>query len=303
MSGKALRLLRVELVVSDLSASTAFYRDALGFEPAGKPREAGPDYLAALDLGGAGATLQRMRLGAQEIELVAFAAPGRPYPPDSTSYDLWFQHLAIVAGDIAAAQARVAAQGGATAITEGGPQTLPESSGGVQAWKFRDPDGHPLELLAFPPGGGPDAWREVARDALTAGYDHSAISVAEAGRSASFYETLLGLHRVAQGVNRGPEQERLDDAPDDVVDVVALATRDAATPHLELLGYRQPRGRPMPPDFRADDIAATRLVFETDEIPALAKALGVEDRLVGPGSPYLLARDPDGHLLLFAEPF
>lgn len=35
---------------------------------------------------------------------------------------------------------------------------LPESSGGVTAFKFRDPDGHPLELLAFPDGKVPSRW-------------------------------------------------------------------------------------------------------------------------------------------------
>ena len=303
MSGKALRLLRVGITVADLARVGAFYRDALGFEPVGDPREAGPDYTAALGLPDARATVLRMRLGAQGIELAAFTPPGRPCPEGSTSTDLWFQHIAIVVGDMAAAHARVVAHGGATAITEGGPQRLPASSGGVTAWKFRDPDGHPLELIDFPPGGGPEAWRSISRSALTVGIDHSAISVADAGRSAAFYKDVLGLSLASKGVNRGPEQEQLDAVPGDVVDVVALAPADAATPHVELLGYREPRGRPIPAGLRASDVAATRLVFETGEIPALAKALGVEDRLVGPGVPYLLGRDPDGHLLVFVEPF
>lgn len=302
-SGKALRLLRVGLTVTDLARAAAFYEGALGFEAAGEPRDAGSDFTAALGLEGAHATVQRMRLGAQEIVLTAFTPPGRPYPPDSTSCDLWFQHIAIVVGDMAAAHARVVAHGGATPISEGGPQRLPPASGGVTAWKFRDPDGHPLELIAFPPGSGPEAWRGIDRDALTVGLDHSAISVADAGRSAAFYEGALGLGRVSQQVNRGPEQERLDGLPSDVVDVVALAPADEATPHVELLGYHVPRGRPIPPGMRANDVAASRLVFETNDLPTLAAALGMEDGVASPGAPYLLARDPDGHLLLFVEPF
>lgn len=303
MSGRALRLLRVGITASDLARAAAFYEGALGFAPAGEPREAEPGFTAALGLEGAQATVQRLRLGAQEIELAAFMPPGRPYPPDSTSYDLWFQHVAVVVGDMAAAHARVVAHGGATPITEGGPQRLPPSSGGVTAWKFRDPDGHPLELIAFPPGGGPEAWRGIPRDALTVGLDHSAISVADAGRSAAFYEGALGLGRASQQVNRGPAQERLDAAPGDTVDVVALAPPDAATPHVELLGYQVPRGRPIPSGLRASDVAATRLVFETDDLPALALTLGVEGRVASPGATHLLASDPDGHLLLFFEPF
>ena len=303
MSGKALRLVRVGLTVTDLGRAAAFYTGALGFEATEEPREAPPSFAAALGIEGARVTTQRLRLGAQEIELAAFAPPGRSYPPDSTSTDIWFQHIAVVVGDMAAAHARVVAYGGATPISEGGPQRLPASSGGVTAWKFRDPDGHPLELIAFPPGSGPDAWRDIPRDALTVGLDHSAISVADAGRSAAFYESVLGLGRVSQQVNRGLEQDRLDGVPDDNVDVVALAPADAATPHVELLGYRSPRGRPIPPGMGADDVAASRLVFESDDLPTLAKALGDEDHLASPGAVYLLARDPDGHLLLFVEPF
>ena len=41
-----------------------------------------------------------MRLGTQDIALVRFTVPGRPYPRDSRSDDLWFQHLAIVVDDL-----------------------------------------------------------------------------------------------------------------------------------------------------------------------------------------------------------
>ena len=48
-----------------------------------------------------------MRLGKQDIALLRFAVPGRPYPRDSRSDDLWFQHLAIVVNDIDAAHAHL----------------------------------------------------------------------------------------------------------------------------------------------------------------------------------------------------
>lgn len=310
MSG-ALRLLRVGLTVPDLARTAAFYVEALGFAAAESAREAPPGLAGALGLEDARITLQRLRLGTQEIELAEFDPPGQPYPVASTSYDLWFQHIAIVVGDMAAAHARVVAHGGAAAITQGGPQRLPPSSGGVTAWKFRDPDGHPLELIAFPPGGGPEAWRHIARNALTLGIDHSAISVADAGRSAAFYEGVLGFSRGSRQVNRGPEQERLDAAPGAVVDVVALDPAAAPTPHIELLGYRVPRGRPIPPGGgHANDVAASRLVLQVEGVDALAEVLGGQERLrlVSPrvaalpdGTRAALARDPDGHLLLLAE--
>jgi catechol 2,3-dioxygenase-like lactoylglutathione lyase family enzyme len=306
MSGRALRLSHVSLTVADLARTAAFYRDALGFLPAGAPEDA-PRLAAALGLAQSRATAQRLHLGAQTVELVAFDPPGQPYPRGSTSYDLWFQHVAVVVGDIGAAHARAVAHG-AVAITEGGPQHLPPSSGGATAWKFRDPDGHPLELIAFPPGGGPPAWRDIPRDALAVGFDHSALSVADAGRSQAFYEGVLGLKPGSQQVNQGPEQERLDAAPGDVVDVVALDPAERTTPHIELLGYRSPRGRPIPPGTQAHDIAATRLVLAVEGLDALAATLrgtGLlatpEVTTLGNGARAALARDPDGHLLLLVE--
>jgi hypothetical protein len=37
-------------------------------------------------------------------------------------------------------------------------------NGSVQAFKFRDRDGHPLELLYFPPGQGRPIWHQQAKD-------------------------------------------------------------------------------------------------------------------------------------------
>ena len=75
---------------------------------------------------------------------------GRPYPPDSTSTDLWFQHMAIIVNDMRDAYQRVMANRRFRPISRHGPVRLPGNSGAVTAFKFRDHDGHPLELLAFP---------------------------------------------------------------------------------------------------------------------------------------------------------
>jgi hypothetical protein len=83
------------------------------------------------------------------------AIPGR-YRCD----DLRFKHIAIVVADMESAYLRLRACQGWTAITRPAPQRLPANSGGVTASKFRDPEGHPLELLAFPPNNMPSRWRE-----------------------------------------------------------------------------------------------------------------------------------------------
>ena len=49
-----------------------------------------------------------LRLGRDRIELLEFTdSAGRPYPPGSTSTDLWFQHMAIVVTDMRQAYLRV----------------------------------------------------------------------------------------------------------------------------------------------------------------------------------------------------
>ena len=272
---------RLSFTASDLGRTASFY-GALDFV-AVATGPVGGDELAALGLPASRAERLRMRLGAQEVEFLAFDPPGRPYPPGSTSTDLWFQHIAIAVADMREAHGRLIAAGGATPVTEGGPQHLPPNTGGVTAFKFRDPDGHPLEFLEFPPGVGDPAWQIRIGGSPFLGIDHTAISVADVGRSRAYYEDL-GFRQSSRSLNRGPEQQRLDGVGGDTVDVVGLSLAEP-TPHLELLAYRTGRRRPVPADSRPDDIAATRLVLGRGAA----------------GAPPCLVRDPDGHLILMGD--
>jgi catechol 2,3-dioxygenase-like lactoylglutathione lyase family enzyme len=145
----------------------------------------------------------------------------------------------------------------------------------VDAYKFRDPDGHPLELLQFPVGHRPHVWqgKSVIGGQIGFGIDHSAISVADKDASVAFYGSF-GLKPGERTLNHGPQQQRLDNLRDVQVTVTPMQTSEA-TPHLELLGYRVPRGA-AGPVLQANDIAATRIVWH-----------GVRTALL---------RDPDGHL-------
>ncbi len=216
-----------------------------------------PDRLAAFYVRALGSTRHGvwLHLGAQRIRLVAAAGGARPYPADSTSADRWFQHFAIVTTDIAAACAAALAAG-AVPITQGGPQFLPAPAGGVRAWKFRDPDGHPLELLQFPPDAIPPIWR--GGTGLQLGIDHTAISVGDVDASIDYYARRFGFTVASRQINHGIEQSRLDGLADARAEVVALQPPGDATPHLELLGY-QPPGRPSL--FGPGDVAATCIVL------------------------------------------
>jgi hypothetical protein len=92
-----------------------------------------------------------------------------------------------------------------------------------------------------------------------------------------------------------------------VVEVTALDPGTDHPPHLELLCYRSvgpPRGAPAA--LRCNDIAATRLTLEVDDLPSLEHRLAAARvRFISAGTvalrdhrPALLIRDPDGHALL-----
>src|ERR1700683_2012939 len=169
---QAERILRVSRVVSDLDRAEAFYRDGLQFYTMTRGHS-DMAALAALGCADSDADEVVMRLGAQDIALVHFATQGRPYPRESRSDDLWFQHLAIVVNDMDLAYAHLSSHAGWRPISEGGPQLLPPCKGGVRAFKFRDPDGHPLELIWFPPGQRRSEWHKRASDAPFLGIDHT----------------------------------------------------------------------------------------------------------------------------------
>ena len=258
------RIARLTLSVGDVAAMRAFYVEALGF--------------AASPAQGDGSVV--LELGGREVALAPAPSGAKPYPEPRAANDPWFQHFAIAVADMDAAHARLAGSG-AGPISHGGPQRLPASSGGVIAYKFRDPEGRPLELSHAP--GGP--WAAAARarpQAVFLGIDHTAVAVSDLQASLAFY-TGLGFAEAGRSLNRGPEQARLDGLDGAEVDIVVLTTPQPG-PHVELLHYRSPSAGAA--RVIADgDLAATRTVLS----PARA----------GGGAPQALP-DPDGHRILIA---
>ena len=144
-----------------------------------------------------------LRLGRERIELLEFtAAAGRPYPLGSTSTDLWFQHMAMVVNDMRHAYQQVMANQRFRPISRHGPVRLPDDSGGVTAFKFRDHDGHPLELLAFPPGHVPGPWHVANGTGSFLGVDHTAIAVSDPARQREILR--LGIRVQHRNSHREP---------------------------------------------------------------------------------------------------
>jgi catechol 2,3-dioxygenase-like lactoylglutathione lyase family enzyme len=299
----------IGVTVSNLAASVAFFRDVLAFEVLDEREDTGRDTELLTGVFGARTRTARLRLGREVVELTEFLAPrGRPFPADTRGNDQWFQHVAIIVSDMDAAYARLRAAGVVHAST--GPQRLPDwnpNAGGIKAFYFKDPDGHFLEVLQFPPGKGEARWQ--ARDRLFLGIDHTAIVSTDTARSLRFYHEGLGLAVAGGAENHGLEQEHLNN-----VFGVRLKITTLRAPHgpgVELLEYLAPRtGRATPGDFTANDLAHWQTTVEVPSVErhlhALLGGWLVSPVVVAaaPGQPFtrgLLVRDPDAHGVRLVE--
>ena len=306
---------------ADAEASAAFFETCLGFRRLGEAvvLEGGP-YAQLVGLPGGRLRVLRLAIGAEVLELTEVLAPGpgarpgRPIPAGSRSNDRWFQHACLVVNSLEAALAGLQpafAAGRITAISSA-PQRLPDwnvAAAGIVAFKFRDPDGHPLELLQFPPDKGEPRWHAAVPGPVL-GIDHSAIGSADTATSARFYGDLLGLAAGGDGVNSGPEQDGLDGLA--VTWVRITGHRCPSGAGVECLDYREPTGgRPMPADQGLQDLAHWQLRLRVADLEAIAgRAWALGGRVISPGivalgeqagwlgaSRALQLADPDGHRL------
>jgi catechol 2,3-dioxygenase-like lactoylglutathione lyase family enzyme len=184
----------IGFTVSDLDRSVAFFEDVLAFEKVREVEMAGDAYEHLQGVFGLRMRVARLRLGEEEIELTEYLAPrGRPIPAGSRSHDRWFQHVAIIGSDMDRAYRRLRKH--KVEHASSGPQRLPDwnpNAGGIEAFYCKDPDGHVLEVLAFPPGKGHPRWHRRTNK-LFLGIDHTAIVVADTDASLALYRDTLGF--------------------------------------------------------------------------------------------------------------
>jgi catechol 2,3-dioxygenase-like lactoylglutathione lyase family enzyme len=303
----------VAMTVSNMDRAVEFYSHVLTFEKVSEHEVSGDAYEHLWGLFGVRVHEVRMRLGEEQIELLQFLAPsGRPIPIDSRSNDHWFQHVAVIVSDMRAAYTRLLSFNVAHASS--GPQRLPEwnpNAGGIEAFYFRDPDGHNLEILAFPPGKGLQKWHAHDDGRLFLGIDHTAIVVNDTERSLRFYRDLLGMRLVGSSENYGTEQEHLNKVFGAHLRITAL--RAAKGPGVEFLEYvTPPGGRAAPLDTEPADLwywqinmctrgsAAMEASLRAAHAPLVSTRVDLPDLTLGWQSG-LIARDPDGHASLIGE--
>jgi catechol 2,3-dioxygenase-like lactoylglutathione lyase family enzyme len=303
----------IGMTVSDLDRSVEFYSTVLQFQKVSDIEVDGDSYEHLTGVFGVRARIARMRLGAESIELTEFLAPrGKPTPVDARSNDRWFQHVAIIVSDMDRAYQWLREH--KVQHASPGPQLLPtwnRNAGGIRAFYFRDPDGHPLEVLWFPQDKGNPKWH-VPADKLCLGIDHTAIVISNTEASLKFYRDRLGMEVAGESENYGPEQERLNNVFGARLHITAL--RAASGPGIEFLEYLAPQdGRPYPPEEKANDLIHWQTRFLGMSVDEAAQTLrNSRSAFVSTGAVELpdgkagfrkavTVRDPDGHAVQIVE--
>ncbi len=303
----------IGITVSDMDRTVDFYSKVLTFEKVSDTEVAGENYEHLEGVFGLRMRVVRLRLGDEFVELTQYMAPkGRPIPVDSRSNDHWFQHIAIIVSDMDKAYACL--RQNKVEYASSGPQRLPDwnkNAAGISAFYFKDPDGHPVEVLQFPADKGLEKWHRHT-DKIFLGIDHTAIVVCDTDASIRFYRDLLGMHVAGESENYGTEQEHLNNVFGAHLRITAL--RAASGPGIELLQYLAPGdGRPFPQDEHANDIVHRQTIVVSRNAAAAASQLqtsrvtfvssGVVANQTGQlgFNKAFIVRDPDGHAVELEE--
>jgi catechol 2,3-dioxygenase-like lactoylglutathione lyase family enzyme len=304
----------IGMTVSDLDRAVEFYAKVLSFEKVSETEAHGEAHEHLQGIFGMHTRTARLKLGDEFIELTEYLAPkGRPAPVDARSNDRWFQHMAIIVSDMDRAYQWLRQHKVQHASPL--PQRLPDwnkSAGGIQAFYFRDPDGHPLEILAFPPDKGSPKWHR-STDKLFLGIDHTAIVISDTETSLQFYRDTLGLQLAGESENYGPEQERLNNVFGARIRITAV--RAAVGPGIEFLEYLNPTdGRVYPPEAKPNDLLHWHTRFVGTSVDQATRDLRtIRSAFISSGTVELpdgepafrksvIARDPDGHAVQIVGP-
>ena len=296
----------IGLTVNDLGRELAFYTNTLPFELVAISEMSGEEQDALLGVRGVKLRMAELKLGDEHITLTEHLVnKGQPIPPDSRSYDHWFQHIAIVVRDMDQAYERLRQHKVKHVST--GPQTLPawnKGAAGIKAFYFRDPEDHVLEIIYFPAGKGDPKWQRDADKPesgrpLFLGIDHTAIVVSDTDKSLAFYHDLLGLRVAGESENYGVEQEHLNQVFGARLRITGL--RAEKGPGIEFLEYiTPPGGRDLPGDVKANDLIFWHTHLAVDDVAKMSAKLRES------GAAFIskldsahsqIVRDPDGHAM------
>ena len=283
----------------------------LSFEKVSESEVDGPEYEHLEGVFGAAMRIARMRLGDEFIELTEFLAPRGPAGAGGFTQQ---RSLVPARRDHHQRHGRgvsVAARVTRCSIASSGPQRLPDwnkNAGGIRAFYFRDPDGHPLEVLGVSAGQGQ---REVASrigQAVPRNRSHGDRDFRYRCQPAVLSRSCSGFQVAGESENYGPEQEHLNNVFRRAPAASRRCGRPAARASSSSNTWRPSDGRPYPPDEKPNDLVhwQTRVRAANTE-QTLARLRQAGATLISSGLVELksgrstIVRDPDGHAVEIVE--
>lgn len=302
----------IGITVQDMNRSLPFYEKVLHFKLVSNDTIQSEEYSSLVNVKNAVVHLVKLKLGDERIELIDFIYPeGKGYPEDSHSNDFWFQHIAIITSNMDSAYAWLKLNDVKNISVE--PQRLPDwnkNAGGIKAFYFQDPDGHPLEILEFPPDKGNAKWHKKSNH-LFLGIDHTAIAVLNTDESLKFYRDVLGMEIGGESENYGIEQSRLNNVEGAHLKITGLHSDFGFG--IEFLNYLTPKGgRSNPENINANDLVHWQTKLSTkniDELFSKIKNAGYQtytgiitmNKNYAGFSKGFIVKDPNGHRLLIIQ--
>ena len=302
----------IGITVQDMNRSLPFYEKVLHFKLVSNDTIQSEEYSSLVNVKNAVVHLVKLKLGDEQIELIDFIYPeGKGYPEDSHSNDFWFQHIAIITSNMDGAYAWLKLNDVKNISVE--PQRLPDwnkNAGGIKAFYFQDPDGHPLEILEFPPDKGNAKWHKKSNQ-LFLGIDHTAIAVSNTDESLKFYRDVLGMEIGGESENYGIEQSRLNNVEGAHLKITGLHSDFGFG--IEFLNYLTPKGgRSNPENINANDLVHWQTKLSTkniDELFSKIKNAGYQtytgiitmNKNYAGFSKGFIVKDPNGHRLLIIQ--
>ncbi len=246
-------LCQVAISVADLRRTHAWYRDVLGFAPAGGTNLfAGPLASAVQGLPRAASTCWWLvdRQDRFQLELFEFRSPRvRPMSPEWRPCDIGYTTVGVHVSDLDATLERAAAAGTRSAGE-------PIGSPGARRACVRDPDGVLIELMEDDRR--VTVLRARPRPELPVAARSVTLSVPDLERSLRFFAEVLGLGVLDGTSLHGPEHEALWGLEGAERRAAVLSAGDFL---VELVQYTNPAGRPRPSGYRISDQGLLNVAF------------------------------------------
>lgn len=304
------QVLSFQLTVSDMDQSVQFYTRILNFV---KETDAQVDHREAYnrltDLKDVKVRVVQLKIGDEYLVLKQYLHPkGREMPKDLKNNDPWYHHIAIVVSNMDKAFRMVHTHHYPFISTW--PQTYPHSNkdlGGISEFYFKDPDGHPLALIQYPPDKGPRKWHTPTNRTFL-GIDHTTIVVNNVNESLDFYQKLLGFKATITTLKHGRVQENLTHVLGARVRSVML--RPPQGPGIQLMEYLHPPSEKLLKETKVNDIWYEQINTVSESVDKVYDLLkDHKTKMISKGVQdfhhrdfrAFIAEDPDGHAILFSQ--